>query len=127
MCFLLKGAADCWLKNKEGIEKSQANSFWEEFDPVCGIDCLSAECDIVWRTSETDVGIELADMCDFGGNDLYSKAATSGEECAQYCKNEDRCNHFTYSTVYGKAYYKIYNCEIIFQSSVKFFHIGAIW
>ncbi len=45
----------------------------------------------------------MADGCDFGYNDLYSKKSSSGEECAQFCIKEDRCTHFTYSTLFGKT------------------------
>jgi hypothetical protein len=63
---------------------------------------LLAACDIIWR--DGPIGdIKLADNCDFGGNDLYNKSATSGDECAQLCRDEKRCTHFTYSTFYGKT------------------------
>ena len=91
----------CFLKRNKKISSSAASKF-PTHDAVCGLDCLIADCDIIWR--DGPIGdIKLADNCDFGGNDLYNKSATSGDECAQLCRDEKRCTHFTYSTFYGKT------------------------
>ncbi len=71
------------------------------FSATCGIDCTRVKCDLDWK----DLGrgdIQFADGCDFGYNDMYNKTSSSGEECAQFCIEEDRCTHFTYSTLYGE-------------------------
>jgi hypothetical protein len=91
----------CFLKRNKEISSSAASKF-PTHDAVCGLDYLLAACDIIWRDGPIS-DIKLADNCDFGGNDLYNKSATSGDECAQLCRDEKRCTHFTYSTFYGKT------------------------
>ena len=55
--------------------------------------------EINWKRGEGELEkIQLANDCDFVFDDLYNKSASSGDECAKFCRDDKRCTHFTYST-----------------------------
>ena len=53
-----------------------------------------------WKNGTVE-GFEVAENCDFGGNDLYSLNVTSADECQNACRNELRCDHFAFSYYTG--------------------------
>ncbi len=58
---------------------------------------------IDWKDGQGELEkIQMANDCDFAFDDLYNKSASSGDECAKFCREEKRCTHFTYSTFFGK-------------------------
>jgi hypothetical protein len=67
---------------------------------TCGIDCTRDKRHFDWKYLGKG-NVQLADRCDFSGNDLYQKESSGGEECGQFCIEEARCTHFTYSISYG--------------------------
>ena len=80
------------------------------FSGTCGIDCTRAKCDFDWK----DLGsgnIQLAHGCDFSYNDLYNQTSSSGEECGQFCIQDDQCTHFTYSTLFGEILEGFFDVE----------------
>jgi len=55
-----------------------------------------------WQQGQGELElIQFANDCDFALDDLYNKSASSGDECARFCRDEEQCTHFTYSTFYG--------------------------
>ena len=47
-------------------------------------------------------GFQVAEDCDFFGNDLYNVTGTSPDDCQTECRSSTLCNHFAFNTYSGE-------------------------